>query len=41
MDRTLTKPSVEAKSFPLIEAMVAIATIGILVTIALQKFLAH
>ncbi len=41
MDRMLHKPPDEAKSLPLIEVMVAIATIGILVAVAMQKFLAH
>ncbi len=41
MDRILTKLSREDKNFPLIEVMVVIACVGILVTIALQKFLAH
>ena len=41
MDRMLNKLSGEDKTFPLIEVMVVLATIGILVTIALQKFLAH
>lgn len=30
-----------SKEFPLLELMIAVATIGILVTIVLQKFLAH
>ena len=40
-DRMLNKLSSASKDFPLIEVMVVIACIGILVTIALQKFLAH
>ena len=41
MDRILNKLAGEDKSFPLIEVMVVMACVGILVTIALQKFLAH
>ena len=41
MDRMLNKLSGEDKNFPLIELMVVIAAVGILVTIALQKFLAN
>jgi len=37
----LNKLSGEAKGFPLIEMMGVIAAIGILVTIVMQKFLAH
>jgi prepilin-type N-terminal cleavage/methylation domain-containing protein len=40
MEQILKKSAGEDKQFPLIEVMVALATIGILVTIALQKFLA-
>ena len=40
MEQVLKKVSGESKQFPLIEVMVALAAIGILVTIALQKFLA-
>jgi hypothetical protein len=40
MDKILTKLASENKDFPLIEVMVVIACIGILVTIAMQKFLA-
>jgi prepilin-type N-terminal cleavage/methylation domain-containing protein len=41
MERMLQKLSGEDKNFPLIELMVVIAAVGILVTIALQKLLAH
>lgn len=41
MERMLNKLSGEDKTFPLIEVMVVVACVGILVTIALQKFLAH
>ncbi len=41
MGKILTKLAGEDKQFPLIEVMVVLAAIGILVTIALQKFLAH
>ena len=41
MDRMLNKLAGEDKQFPLIEVMVVIACIGILVTIAMQKLLAH
>lgn len=41
MDKILTKLADEDKQFPLIEVMVVVACVGILVTIALQKFLAH
>jgi len=40
MEQILNKTAEEGKQFPLIEVMVALAAIGILVTIALQKFLA-
>ena len=40
-ERILNKLSSEDKHFPLIEVMVVVACVGILVTIALQKFLAH
>lgn len=40
MEQILKKTAGEDKQFPLIEMMVVIAAIGILVTIALQKFLA-
>lgn len=41
MEQVFKKVAGEGKQFPLIEVMVALATIGILVTIALQKLLAH
>ena len=41
MDKILTKLSGEDKQFPLIEVMVVLAAVGILVTITMQKFLAH
>jgi prepilin-type N-terminal cleavage/methylation domain-containing protein len=41
MDRMLNKLAGEDKQFPLIEVMVVMACVGILVTIALQRFLAH
>jgi prepilin-type N-terminal cleavage/methylation domain-containing protein len=41
MAHMLQRLSGEDKNFPLIEVMVVIACVGILVTIALQKFLAH
>lgn len=41
MDKILTKLAGEDKQFPLIEVMVVVACVGILVTITLQKFLAH
>lgn len=41
MDKILTKLAGEDKQFPLIEVMVVVACVGILVTIAMQKFLAH
>jgi len=41
MDRMLNKLAGEDKQFPLIEVMVVVACIGILVTIAMQKLLAH
>jgi len=41
MEQILKKVESEDKQFPLIEVMVVIAAIGILVTIALQKFLAN
>ena len=41
MEQILKKTAGEDKQFPLIEMMVVIAAIGILVTIALQKFLAN
>lgn len=40
MGKILTKLAGEDKDCPLIELMVVIACVGILVTIALQKFLA-
>ena len=40
MEQILKKAAGEDKQFPLIEMMVVMAAIGILVTIALQKFLA-
>ena len=41
MEQILKKVAGESKQFPLIEVMVTMAAIGILVTIALQKFLAN
>ena len=41
MNRMLNKLAGEDKQFPLIEVMVVMACVGILVTIALQRFLAH
>ena len=41
MEQILKKEAGENKQFPLIEVMVVMAAIGILVTIALQKFLAN
>jgi len=41
MEQILKKVAGENKQFPLIEVMVTMAAIGILVTIALQKFLAN
>ena len=40
MEQILKKAAGEDKQFPLIEVMVVIAAVGILVTIALQKFMA-
>jgi prepilin-type N-terminal cleavage/methylation domain-containing protein len=39
--RILQKLSGDDKNFPLIEIMVVLAAVGILVTIAMQKLLAH
>jgi prepilin-type N-terminal cleavage/methylation domain-containing protein len=41
MEQILKKAAGADKQFPLIEVMVVMAAIGILVTIALQKFLAN
>ena len=41
MGKILTKLAGEDKDFPLIEVMVVVACVGILVTIAMQKFLLH
>ena len=41
MEQILKKAADGNKQFPLIEVMVVMAAIGILVTIALQKFLAN
>lgn len=41
MEQILKKAEGEDKHFPLIEVMVVLAAIGILVTIALQKFLVN
>jgi len=41
MNRMLNKLAGEDKQFPLIEVMVVMACVGILTTIALQRFLAH
>jgi len=41
MGRMLSKLSGDDKTFPLIEVMVVVACVGILVTIAMQRFLAH
>ena len=41
MGRILSKLSGDDNTFPLIEVMVVVACIGILVTIAVQRLLAH